>query len=129
MEDRLSPDLGRLIDEAKVAARALGREAAEVEGVAVLVENGEIYSGASNDRNGEETGAEAAEQALRRAEAAGPAEVLAAAVAAPFDTAETVSPSVGTHGRLSEIDPELPLIFKKHGRWVILPASEISPQS
>lgn len=129
MEDRLSPDLGRLIDHAKAAAHSLGKESTEVEGVAVLVENGEIYSGASDDRSGEAGGADAAQRALERAEAAGPGEVLAAAVAAPFDTAETVSPGAGSHRLLSEIDPELPLIFKKHGRWVILPASQVVPLS
>ena len=128
-EDRLSPDLGRLIDRAKVAVGLLGTESVEAEGVALLVESGDIYSGATDDRSGQGGEAGAVRRAQKQAEAAGPSEVLAAAVAAPFDQSETVLPSAESHRLLAEIDPELPLIVKKHGRWVMLPASQVGPGS
>jgi len=54
---------------------------------------------------------------------------LAAAVAAPYDTADTVVPGTATYERLVGIDPELPLVIKQHGRWVMVAASAVTPSS
>jgi len=124
-EDRLSPQLGRLIDEAKAAARLLGVTGPEVEGVALLTGEGTVHSGATAGALGE-TGS-AAQAALDWARSAGDQEILAAAVAAPFDPADTVPPSGESFRCLSGVDPDLPLVFKQDGRWVMLPASRVTP--
>jgi hypothetical protein len=136
-EDRLSPELGRLIDQAKAAARSLGRDDPAVEAVALLTDAGEIYSGAVlrsgttvDAGGGPDAGPRsAAHLALEKAQEAGAGEVLAAAVAAPFDPADTVLPSLLTHERLAGLDPELPLVLKQHGRWVMLGADKVIPAS
>lgn len=134
-EDRLSPDLGRLIDQAKAAAGAFEEQDPAIETVALLTEEGDIYTGAARARGGQAaTAAEppsrsAATLAMERAQEAGAGEVLAAAVAAPFETADTVAPGSATYERLVGIDPELPLVLKQHGRWVMLPASRVTPTS
>jgi hypothetical protein len=133
-EDRLSPQLGRLIDEAKTAAAALGVATAEAEGVALLTEDGAVHSGAG----GRSRGAAAAEGnipgraslsaaglALQNARATGDREILAAAVAAPCDSSETVLPGMESYKCLVEVDPEMPLVLKQHGRWVVLPLSVV----
>jgi hypothetical protein len=123
-EDRLSPRLGRLIDEAKNAARLLGLMAPEVEGVALLTGSGTVHSGAVAGAPGE--AGSAAQAALDRARSAGDEKILAAAVAAPFDPADTVLPSAQSHRCLTGIDPELPLVIKQHGRWVMVQASKVA---
>jgi hypothetical protein len=139
-EDRLSPELGRLIDEAKAAARLLGVEAPAIEAVALLTESGDIYSGATlhygepvaPGPTGDGAGAtprSAAHLALERAQEAGAGEILAAAVTAPFSGSETAPPTPQSYERLAAIDPELPLIIKQYGRWVMLPASRVVPAS
>ncbi len=124
-EDRLSPQLGRLIDEAKAAARLIGVMGPEVEGVALLTGEGTVHCGATAGASAE--AGSAAQAALDRARSAGDEEILAAAAAAPFDPADTVLPSAGSHRCLSGIDPELPLVIKQHGRWVMVPASKVTP--
>ena len=124
-EDRLSPELGRLIDEAKTAARALGIADAAVEGVALLCDQGDIHTGAAMNSAAES----AAHLAVERSEEAGAGEVLAAAIASPYDTRSTVAPSVTAYERLVELDPDLPLVVKRHGRWVMLAASRVTPSS
>lgn len=126
-EDRLSPRLGRLIDQAKAAARVGGSVTEEAEGVALLGGDGEVYVG--------HTGAEpasprssAADVALARARRGGCSEILAASVAAAADTADTVPPSAESRRALAGIDLELPLVFKQRGRWVSLPLSHVSPR-
>jgi hypothetical protein len=157
-EDRLSPELGRLIDEAKAAARLLGADTLKAEGVALLTGGGTIHSGATTPGAGAGQGAagahgagaasgtgagpidppgagagrpplSAAELALGRARKAGDDEILAAAVAVPGAPAETVLPSAESHRCLMGIDPELPLVVKRQGRWVVLPASQVRPPS
>lgn len=125
-----------MIDQAKTAARSLGVEDPAVEGVALLAEEGDIYTGAAAARAGYEiTGStseefhSAASLALQRAQDAGAGEILAAAVAAPYDTADTVVPGTATYERLVGIDPELPLVIKQHGRWVMVAASAVTPSS
>jgi hypothetical protein len=124
-EDRLSPQLGRLIDEAKAAARLLGATGPEVEGVALLTGEGTVHCGAVTEASAE--AGSAAQAALDRARSAGHEEILAAAVAAPFATADTVLPSAESHRCLAGVDPELLLVIKQQGRWVMLPASKVNP--
>ena len=135
-EDRLSPELGRLIDQAKAAARLLGVEDPAIEAVALLTDEGDIYTGATLGRGTADPAAgtalapqSAAHLALERARAAGADEILAAAVAAPYRTEETVMPSTATYERLVGLDPGLPLVLKQHGRWVMLSADKVSPAS
>jgi hypothetical protein len=124
-EDRLSPQLGRLIDEAKAEARLLDIASPDAEGVALLTGSGAIHRGAVTGGSAEV--GSAAGSALARAQAAGDAEIIAAAVAAPFHPGETVLPSAESRRCLAGIDPELPLVIKQHGRWVMLPASKVGP--
>jgi len=136
-EDRLTPALGRLIDQAKGAGRQLGGEDQAIEAVALLTDDGDIYSGATLPCGDQVDPAaasgvpprSAAHLALERARAARAGEVLAAAVAAPYSSAETVLPTVATYERLVGLDPQLPLVIKQHGRWVMLPADKVSPAS
>lgn len=122
-EDQLSPQLGRLIDEAKAVARMLGITTPDAEGVALLTGKGTIHCGARAGAT--EEGGSAAGSALERARAAGDDEILAAAVAAPFHSGETVLPSAESCRCLAGIDPELPLVIKQHGRWIMIPASRV----
>ena len=124
-EDRLSPELGRLIDEAKTAARTLDVADPAAEGVALLCDQGDIHTGAAVNPASQS----AAHVALEKSEEAGAGEVLAAAVAAPYDTRDSVTPSAAVHERLVDLDPDLPLVVKRHGRWVMLPASRVTPSS
>lgn len=133
-EDRLSPDLGRLIDQAKAAGRLLGAEDPAIEAVAILTEGGDIYSGATLRPSVADPGAgvsaapySAAHLALERAQEAAAGDILAAAIAAPYRAEETVMPSHATYERLVGLDPELPLVLKQHGRWVMLAADKVSP--
>jgi hypothetical protein len=134
-EDRLSPDIGRLIDEAKSAAELLGLADPATETVALLSEGGDIYTGATLQRGDPVdpsagpgvTLRSAAHLALERAQQAGAGDILAAAVAAPYSAADTVLPSVATYERLVGLDPELPLVIKQHGRWVMLAVSKVTP--
>lgn len=124
-EDRLSPQLGRLIDEAKGAAKALGVGAPGVEGVALLSDEGEIYTGAALAS----ASCTAAHLAVEAAEEAGVDEILAAAVATPFDATDTTAMSVAAYERLAGLDPELPVVIKQHGRWVMLAVDRLTPSS
>jgi hypothetical protein len=134
-EARLSPDLGRLIDQAKQAAQLLGIEDPAIETVALLTEGGDIYTGATlhyglqPDPTAGPGAApkSAAHLALERVQEAGAGEVLAAAVAAPYSPADTVLPSLATYERLVGLDTELPLVIKQHGRWVLLAADKVTP--
>lgn len=122
--DRLSPRLGRLIDEAKAAAQRAGPEVTRAEGVALLTAAGSLYSGYS------EAGScpvAAAQMALAAARESGGEEILAAAVAIPSDPAGTVLPSPESGRILAGLDPDLQIVFKQSGRWVMLPLSEITP--
>jgi hypothetical protein len=121
--DRLSPRLGRLIDEAKAAARRAGPDVTRAEGVALLTAADSVYVGYS------EAGLRlvtAAEMALVAAQEAGGDEILAAAVTVPSDPAGTVLPSAESRCILAGVDPNLQIVFKLRGRWVMLPLSEIA---
>jgi hypothetical protein len=137
-EDRLSPQLGRLIDEAKAAARSLDAPGTDVEGVALLTEEGTVHSGAGTrlDDAAHARGPVAdlapssscaAELALEGVRENGDHEIVAASVAAPHDPSETVLPGEKSYRCLAALDAELPLVLKQHGRWVVLPLSKIRP--
>ncbi len=125
-EERLSPELGRLIDAAKAAAAQVDPTRARTEVVGLLVSTGVVYTAhADEDRSGGLVSA--VESALRLARAAGESEVLTAVVTLAHDLSDSVSPSPATCRSLAEIDPELPVVIKQMGRWVMLPVSRLQP--
>lgn len=124
-EDQLSPELGRLIDAAKAAAARVAPSLPRAEGVAVLTRGGAVYAGYWGDDPAAVSRC-AAESALASARRAGDGEVLAAAVAVANDPAESVFPSPDCRRSLADIDPDLPLVVKQSGRWVLLPLSRMS---
>ena len=125
-EDRLTPQLGRLIDQAKAAALRADSTAPRAEGVALLGGDGEVYVGYAGAEPSCPA-ASAAEPALASARCGACDEILAAAVAVAGDSAETVLPSPESHRVLAGIDPDLPLVVKYQGRWVMLPLSRLTP--
>ncbi len=134
-KDQLSPKLGRLIDAAKAAAlRAADRPAEaeapaesvtrQAEGVALLLADGTVCSApGSND----EVHAQPAAAAVAAARRTGEVEIVAAAVAVANDPAQTLNPSPRTRRVLTEVDPNLPLVVKQQGRWVMAPLSDLPP--
>lgn len=126
-EDRLSPELGRLIDAAKAAAARVAPAFARAEGVAVLTGTGAVHAGYVGDDDSAAPARCAAESALSSARRAGDGKVLTAAVAVANDPAESVFPSPDCRRSLAEVDPDLPLVVKQLGRWVMLPLSQLSP--
>jgi hypothetical protein len=123
-EARLSPQMGRLIDEAKAAALRTGPAIAMAEGVAVLTCDGSIYAGRIGSDPSAPTGS-AAEAALAAARRAGHEEILAAAVAIPGDGSDTVLPSAECRRALAGIDADLPVVIKHRGRWVLVLLSQL----
>lgn len=112
-EDRLTPELGRLIDAAKTAARdAAGAAASRGEGWAVLGLDKKVYAGA---RLAAATG---------EAVAAG-TEPEAAAFAVIGESSETLLPGAGWRKGAEGADPELPVVAKYLGRWVLVTLGEI----
>lgn len=112
-EDLLSPQLGRLIDAAKAASMQAGPAAAAAEGVALLATDGSVYCGSG------------AQMALASARRAGTTEILAAAVAITNDPGATVLPGAESRACLAAIDPDLPLVVKQLGRWVLMALSKL----
>ena len=115
-EDRLTPQLGRLIDAAKAAARAAapgpaGR-AAQQEGWAVLGQDGKVYAGA---RLAGTLGA------TQRARTSPEAAAFAVADAA----GDTLLPGEGWRSGVTGADPHLPVVVKYLGRWVVVTLEEI----
>jgi hypothetical protein len=121
-EDRLSPELGRLIDSAKAAAARLEPTMVGTEVVGVLVPSGEIYLAHAGEAGPRSS---AADSALAIARAAGSREVVTAVVAVAHDTSESVSPSPATARALAKLNPDLPVLIKRLGRWVVLPLSRL----
>jgi hypothetical protein len=107
--DKLSPRLGRLIDEAKAAALRAGPGVAWAEGVALLTAADSVYVGYPD---------EAGSRLVAAAEMA---------LAVPSDPSGTVLPSKESRCMLAGVDPDLQIVFKQRGRWVMLPLSEIAP--
>ena len=122
-EDRLSPQLGRLIDQAKAAARQAGPGVPRAEGIALLTADGSVHTGHSEAAVARSSSA--AESALVSARREGCDEILAAAVAVENEPSETVLPSVECRRVLAGIDQDLPLVVKQRGRWVVLPLSRV----
>ncbi len=121
-EDRLTPQLGRLIDAAKAAAggaaaeggTSLGGTDARVrrEGWAVLGLDGGVHAG----------------QSLAAAVAAATAthtQPEAAAFAVAGEAGETLLPAGGWLAGAEDADPELPVVVKYLGRWVVVTLGEI----
>lgn len=123
-EDRLSPQLGRLIDSAKEAARRSTASASQAEGVALLSARECVYVGHAGEDPADPS-VSAAEVALSLVHAAGDEEVVAAAIAAADDPSATVYPSAESHRCLAGLNPDLPVVVKQHGRWVLLLLSQI----
>jgi hypothetical protein len=125
-EDQLSPQLGRLIDAAKAAAARVKPGVSRAEGVALLTGNDRVYTGCA----GTDPAApmlSAADLALASAHRAGDHEVLAAAVAVANDLAESTLLSPECYRSLLAVDPELPIVIKQQGRWVLVELSQLSP--
>jgi hypothetical protein len=120
-EDRLTPQLGHLIDVARAAAVSAGAGGgaapegappSRAEGWAVLGEDGKAYSGSR------------LAGALSAARCSGtPPEAAAFAVAG--ESGDTLLP--GGHWRLGAegADPHLPVALKYLGRWVVVTLEEI----
>ena len=117
-EDRLTPQLGRLIDAAKAAARA-GAEGgaadgaqARAEGWAVLGEDGKVYAG---------PGLAGALGYAHRARTS----PEAAAFAVTGESGDTLLPGWDWRGEAAAVDPHLPVVVKYLGRWVMVTLEEI----
>jgi len=139
-EDRLSPELGRLIDAAKEAAKAAAAEGAAAasargEGWALLAADGRVYAG-SDVAAALAAARAAAARAADGPAAAGPGaavadpsagapELLAAAFAVAGDSGETLLPQGDWRRAPSRLDPELPMVVKYLGRWVVVTLAEI----
>ena len=124
-DDRLSPELGRLIDTVKAAARAAG-PAGRVEAVALLTATGDIHrSGTAQGPAGRGAGGgcSAARDAVSAWGEAGGEDILAAALAWIDGTAEDALPCRSCREALGALDPDLPLVIKRKGRWVVVPLS------
>lgn len=152
-EDRLSPELGRLIDAAKAAAHAAAERATvhaaaalraaaadpaaaavppaavaspRAEGWAVLVGDGAIHAGPDVAAVLSAAQASAVSSGGEDAQT-GLMGLLAAAFAVIGEGGDTLLP--GDHGRtmLGDVDPGLPVVVKLLGRWVAVPLSELPP--
>jgi hypothetical protein len=121
-EDRLTPQMGRLIDAAKAAAGAGGGAArGGATAVALLGADAEVYVGRGECGAAAAQAAAAALASAGRSGEAGPA-------AAAFALAEglpSAVPDPGCLRVLAAVDPGLPVVFKDRGRWIVLPASQI----
>jgi hypothetical protein len=124
-EDRLSPELGRLIDAAKAAAAAPGEARAAAaredgvparsEGWAWLGANKQVYAGHDPAA------------ALAAARMAGGADPLAAAFAVAGEQGDTLLPEDGWQPASTGLDPETPAVVKYLGRWVVVTLAELGP--
>ncbi len=137
-EDRLSPELGRLIDAAKAAARtaASGATAAgEPAGAGAATPGGAKAHGAEGPTRAEGWALLAADgrvyaepdatAALSAALAAGAPQLVAAAFAVAGDSADTLLPRGDWRRALTGLDPGLPVVVKYLGRWVVVTLAEI----
>ena len=115
-EDRLTPQLGRLIDAAKAAAArtAPGSVAvrARSEGWAVLGLDGNIHAGPSL-------------AAAFGAATAGRSQPEAVAFAVAGEAGETLLPVGSWREGAEDADQELPVVVKYLGRWVVVTLGEM----
>ncbi|MBN1629606.1 MAG: hypothetical protein JW990_07580 [Thermoleophilia bacterium] len=123
-EDRLTPQLGRLIDAAKAASLQVAAAVARAEGIALLTAGECIHAGHAGG-GPDAPAASAAGMALAAARGAGETDIAAAAVAVANDPAPTVLPSAESRRCLADLDPDLPVVFKHRGRWVLLLLSQL----
>ena len=131
-EDRLSPDLGRLIDAAKAAAAAAAAcdrlapgAPARVEGWAFLGPGGRIH--AASDAATALVAARATAGSAEEPAAHLPG-LVAAAFAVAGEPGETLLPRGDWRPALQDVDPDLPVAVKYLGRWVVVTLGEIPPQ-
>jgi hypothetical protein len=99
-----------------------------MEVVGVLASSGRVYATLAGEA-GSGPVPTAAESALALARAAEDNEVLTAVVTLAHDGSESVTPSLETCRSLGELDPELPVVIKRRGRWVVLPVSQLKPKA
>ena len=125
-EDRLNPQLGRLIDAAKAAATRAGAEGSvapagsapldagrmRAEGWAVLGVDGKVYSG---------TLLASALAAVRDSRTS----PEAAAFAVAGESGDTLLPAEDWRAGADSADPDLPVVVKYLGRWVVVTLEEI----
>lgn len=114
-EDRLTPGLGRLIDAAKSAAgaqRTGGQLVGRSEGWAVLGRDGEAYTGPDLA-----AAVAAATEARTQPEAA--------AFAVVGEPGETLLPVGSWRTGAEDADPDLPVVVKYLGRWVLVTLGEL----
>lgn len=116
-EDRLTPQLGRLIDAAKAAcagggAAAPAGAAARAEGWAVLGVDGKVYLGAKL----------AVALAAARDKGTAPE---AAAFAVIGEQGDSLLPGGAWRDGAEAADPQLPVLVKYLGRWVMATIGEI----
>ena len=123
-EDRLTPQLGRLIDAAKAASLRAAETAPRAEGIALLTAGENIYAGCAG-ADPDTPMASAAAMALAAARGAGETGIAAAAMAVVNDPAQTVLPGAESRQCLADVDPDLPVVFKQRGRWVLLLLSQL----
>jgi hypothetical protein len=112
-EDRLSPLLGRLIDQAKAAAAQAVPGSGPAEGLALLLADETIVSAHSVPGVLQS----AAEQAIAQVWAGQAIEAAAVATISP--SLPTLLPSDESRRALEAVNPDLPLVVKYRGRWVV----------
>lgn len=124
-EDVLSPLLGRLIDVAKFSVQSAGTQD-PVEAVALLLDDDTVVS-AHAPLGSAGAGSSAADAAMAaKRQSANNRQVVAAAVALSGLPAGSVSSSEETRRALSALDPDLPLVVKERGRWIVRPLSRFT---
>lgn len=122
-EDRLSPVMGRLIDSVKMLLAEIPAGEAQAEAIALLTEDGSIFAGVAVIDPSEGC-CDAAEVALAAWEKAGAAGIDAAAVAVSPEE-DSVVPCPECAAALAAVDPDLPMVVRRLGRWVFVPLSSL----
>jgi hypothetical protein len=123
-EDLLSPIMGRMIDRAKAELHRADAGAGPLEGIALLLADEEIVA-ALGTAHGAAAGTSAAERALARVPAGEGRAVEAAAVAIFGEQHDTAGPGSESRRALTAVNPDLPLVVKQRGRWVVRLLSDL----
>lgn len=128
-EEQLSPELGRLIDTAKAQAAQARSHAPKAEGAALLTGSGEVFAACSGMDAGPQAPCAVA-RAFAAAGQTGAEGVLAIALAATaYDRTDSFRPCDECRSFLATLDPELPMVTKQLGRWVVQPLCELCPDA